>query len=350
MKSIQKGVPLLKGKRAGKRLAVLLAAAASLVGIVAGPLTAPAVADEVAPMIVGGSDAEFPIMVDLQVNVPNDETPDPNDTKPDHECGASLIIHDQRTGWLLTAGHCAEHAGPGTKARFNSLYWASGGVMGTVVQAIPHQQFELATLSNDIALVRVRFDKPQFEKLPTLPIVWPNQPGSLSRVSGWGTTCDIDISDPACRYDLPDKLQQLDLKRLAGVSDDPKQDCSLVDPATGVDYFNPADMLCFASADGQAKAACFGDSGGPVTQLLPKKRGSQQKQEQRGVVAIVSSDGDSLNLHPNLCSTGEDGSVPGKLHATNVSRYFWWIYTTMYTYDKAAASEVRYQAQAQLAA
>ncbi len=322
----------MRGKLLKRALVAVLAATSTLAGI-----TVPtATADEVTPMIIGGSPADTPYTVELQSFQPDPENP------VRHECGGAYVAASGRNyGWVLTMAHCTDYAGVGSQARFGSLYWAKGGYTARVIRVVNHPEFDPNVGLNDIALLQVRFDRPVAKRLPRLPIAWSGNPGTITRVFGWGTLCDLDITIPECRKDIPDRLQQLDLRLLKGVSTDPKESCSLVDPATGYDYFKPSSMLCYSSADGQARAACFGDSGSPLTRVLPHG--------QRAVVALVLTDGDSLEVHPNLCTTGQDGSVPGKLIATSVVAHYSWIISVLYSYDKAAHGEVK-QAQYDLAA
>jgi secreted trypsin-like serine protease len=292
-----------------------LVAVSAAVALLIGGATAAFAAEPPSPtgpgtMIVGGDAATEALAVAFTTS---------GETGPSLRCGGFVIDE----WWAATAAHCTHEAiVPGTtQARVGSLLWATGGTQVGVASVIVHPGFTGETPKDDIALVRLS----QPVAYSPIPLGWsPGSTGTVSRTLGWGIVCDDDITDPACWDAIPDNLQQLDLKRLPG------DQCALKDPETGADLFFPATMLCLVSADGSAAMACFGDSGGPVLRRVHGRWAA---------IGIVVGDADSTSLHPNICSTGPDGS-PGKGMATNVSRYIPWVIHALAGSDAEAARRV----------
>lgn len=306
-----------KGFRVRKHSVVMrgLVAVFAAAGLLIGGGTAVAAAEPPSPpgmgtMIVGGNDASEPLTVAFTTT---------GETGPSLRCGGFIIDK----WWAVTAAHCTHEAiVPGqSQARVGSLMWASGGTQVGVAAVIVHPGFTGETPKDDIALVKFS----QAVSYSPIPLGWnPGSVGTVYRTQGWGNVCDLDITDPACWESIPDNLQELDLKRLSGDA------CALQDPETGADLFFPQTMLCLVSADGSAAMACFGDSGGPVLRRIHGKWVA---------VGLIVGDADSNVLHPNICSTGPDGS-PGKGMATNVSRYIPWVIHALAGSDPEAAHRV----------
>ena len=193
--------------------------------------------------IIGGSNAsisDFPWQAFLEAK--------------DFTCGGS-IISDQ---WIITAAHC-------TRDDFNVKIPASGidvivgannprnplqGKKYYVSEVISHESFDISTLENDIALLRL-----------TAPIDYPNavpiklvsakdaaagatDPGVISWVTGYGiTSVDPEI--------YPSILQKVQLPIVSNAQ------------ASVVWKEIPATDMMAGYRDGN-KDACSGDSGGPL--------------------------------------------------------------------------------------
>lgn len=190
----------------------------------------------VQPKIIGGSSASttaWPWMAGILYN---------KDNAIQVFCGASLIAKD----WVLTAGHCVYDETPQGLAviinRPNLL--STEGELITVEKIVVHPQFDIDSLRNDIALLKLR----QSSKIPPVETLsnFSNQDeaGKISTALGWGNISTI-------RKIYPNKLQQVDLpivsneecrRRLNGIEDT---------------------MLCAGSIAG-GKDTCDGDSGGPL--------------------------------------------------------------------------------------
>jgi len=150
------------------------------------------------------------------------------------------------------------------------------------------------------------------------------RPGTLTRATGWGLTTCKDPARPECNV-LPTHLQQLDT-----VIVDPER-CDLGTlPTTGGPIFNPRTQVCVGSADGEARAACNGDSGGPLLRRLSGRW---------YVVGVTSADGDDLTPRVDDCNTGPDGK-PGVVIWAKVRPAFPWIVETLLDADRAAARQV----------
>ncbi|RZQ64391.1 S1 family peptidase [Amycolatopsis suaedae] len=200
----------------------LVAGAAALLASTVGAGTA--AADPVNPFIVGGSDADqdYSFMVSLQQG-------------GQHFCGGSLIKAD----WVLTAAHCVEGTSPSAiSARIGSRDRTSGGEEAKASEVIVHPDYNGSSPGGDIALVKLSAPA----KSATVPQGSTIDPGTKSRLIGWGQTCPTRGGCGA-----PQILQQLDTQVVEASK------------CTGIDGKLE---LCTDNPGGDA-GACYGDSGGP---------------------------------------------------------------------------------------
>ncbi|GAA1196999.1 serine protease [Prauserella alba] len=219
------------------------AAAAPGAGPDRGAGTAPA---SVQPDLVGGTPADqtYPFMASLQ-------------EKGEHVCGAALV----RPTWLVTAAHCVHEPGgqdgasqdPGPlTARIGSNDRTSGGEVAEAAEVVVHPSFEYPGSTGDIALIRLGepasarpIDLATADDQPDNPPSGdgaPTDPGTATRLLGWGQTCPENGCGEA-----PVTLQQVDTQ----VVDDERCGAG----------FDAASEVCTDNPDGAG--ACYGDSGGP---------------------------------------------------------------------------------------
>ncbi|GAA4856899.1 serine protease [Saccharopolyspora cebuensis] len=207
-----------------RKRSVLLATAAAVGAFVLPGLAAPAVAappPEVSPLIVGGHDAteEYSFVVSLQ-------------QQGQHACGGSLIAEDR----VVTAAHCV--GGSGYTVRVGSNDHTSGGEEAGVASIRTHPTGDIAVLT---------LDRPV--SATPIPIADDSgDPGTATRIIGWGQTC----AEPGCGP-APRTLQELDTQVV------PDADCLGIDGANEICTDNP----------GGDSGACYGDSGGPQIKGTP---------------------------------------------------------------------------------
>ncbi|WP_255375283.1 trypsin-like serine protease [Saccharomonospora sp. CUA-673] len=186
---------------------------------------APAVSASVQPNIVGGEPAAepYPFMTSLS-------------DAEGHFCGASLI----RSDWLVTAAHCVDGVPADTlTARVGSADRAEGGEVAQPAEVVVHPSYTSPGSTGDVALVRLA----QPVQAEPVDIAAAAEPGTETRLLGWGRTC----APEGCGDESPRTLQQLDTRVVAD------ERC-----AAG---FDGRSEVCTGNPEGAG--ACYGDSGGP---------------------------------------------------------------------------------------
>jgi secreted trypsin-like serine protease len=261
----------------------------------------------VSPYVVGGEDAQArSYMASIQY-------PD-----GDHECGGSLITDR----WVITAKHCAPRIVPGQfHVRIGSADRTTGGTLAGIQQVFSHPLGAPDKAGNDVALILLD------QAVPQRPITIARragQPGTPTKVLGFGITCDTDVTDPSCGGMASKVLQQLDTK----IALDSR--CNVADPQTGVRFFDPKTELCTVSRDGKKKMACFGDSGGPQVEV---------RHGREVLIGATSGDGDDWELRPHVCTTAPDGRNGAGIWEDLTSQHGW-IMQTLRKNDPRAADEV----------
>ncbi|XP_065334592.1 brachyurin-like [Cloeon dipterum] len=204
-------------------------------------------------------------------------------------CGGSLISDTV----ILTAAHCVDgirifeaHLGAHDIYDMNE----PNRVIVISTDGVAHENFNPATIDNDIAIVRLGFPVGGFGispvRLPAFSLVNETFSGDRVRVSGWGRTSDAT----------------------SGVSPELKYvDVSVIDNSQCQAYYGNIineSKIC-VDTNGGTEGTCHGDSGGPL--VIQESDGEYTE---IGIVSFGSVDG---------CESGFPAAF------TRVTEYLEWL-------------------------
>lgn len=163
-----------------------------------------------------------------------------------HRCGASIISHTK----LVTAAHCTYGVTARTlKMRVGASTTSTGGRLEQVLRIRQHQDYNPATIANDIAILvlvsPLSFKKDNLAKI-RLPVSGLSlSVGEMTNVVGWGVLFEGG--------QLAKQLQFVSVPIVSNVVCNEAYRNGITDG-----------MLCAGFENG-LKDACQGDSGGPLT-------------------------------------------------------------------------------------
>lgn len=219
------------------------------------------------PKIVNGSDATI-VNNAWQVAILNKYGSE-NTIWDRQFCGGSIISET----WILTAAHCVIGENPkglmvgagATTLSTSDLLWDSMGQLENVKSILIHPKYNPRTFENDIALLRI--SKPfklevneisgisinTISKVllpPSDTANWWAPPGTLAKISGWGSTDRLGNS-------YPSTLQEATVQ----IIDSPGTNSC----ASWTEFISKVMVCAYANDGGLVSDSCFGDSGGPLT-------------------------------------------------------------------------------------